>query len=175
MKYDFIVYGIFWMDQTIQNKLVSIQQKKQRLDDYQPLDKALINNMGDWLRVELTYTSNAIEWNTLSRRETALVVEDGIVPAGKTVIEILEAKNHHKALDYVFELAQKRTIHTITQTDILDIHRIILDGIDDRNAGMYRTHNVRVSGSDTIFPNHMKVADLMDELEQRCKQITKIL
>lgn len=171
MKLYFIVFS-FLMDTHIKNILSSIHSKKEKLSGYEPLDKGFIKNMGDWLRVELTYTSNAIEGNTLSRRETALIVEEGISPWWKTVVEILEAKNHHKALDYVFELAKKRKVDEITQRDILDIHSIILDGIDDSNAGSYRNHNVRVSGSSTIFPNHMKVSDLMDELEQWLKNNT---
>lgn len=153
------------MNTNIKNILSSIDVKKEKLNSYKPLDKGFIKNMWDWLRIELTYTSNAIEWNTLSRRETALIVEEGISPWWKTVVEILEAKNHHKALDYVFELSEKRKINEITQRDILDIHNTILDGIDNSNAGSYRNHNVRVSGSATIFPNHMKVSDLMDDLE----------
>ena len=58
-------------------------------------------NLEDWFRVELTYTSNAIEGNTLTRRETALVVEKGLTVGGRSLIEHLEATNHVSALDWV--------------------------------------------------------------------------
>ena len=65
----------------------------------------LVKNLDDWFRVELSYTSNAIEGNTLTRRETALVVEKGLTVGGKSLQEHLEACNHAYALDWVRELA----------------------------------------------------------------------
>ena len=51
------------------------------------------------LRVELTYSSNAIEGNTLSLRETQLIVEEGLTPNhGKSLREVYEARNHHAAI-----------------------------------------------------------------------------
>lgn len=49
--------------------------KKAKLDGYRPLPPDLVQNLEEWFIVELTYTSNAIEGNTLTRRETAVVVE----------------------------------------------------------------------------------------------------
>ncbi len=57
------------------DELFTVNSKKNQLDCYRPLNTALANNLRDWFRVELTYTSNAIEGNTLTRAETALVVE----------------------------------------------------------------------------------------------------
>ncbi len=57
----------------------TITQKKKQLDSYRHagggLPVALVQNLDEWFKIELTYTSNAIEGNTLTRRETALVVE----------------------------------------------------------------------------------------------------
>ena len=159
-------YCFYKMNKKIKALIDSIQYKKEQLDKFQPLPKDLVKNMWDWLRIELTYTSNAIEGNTLTRQETALVVEDWITPAGKTVVEIMEARNHNKALTFIMELAEKRTIGKITQSDILDIHNLILTGIQTENAGVYRNQNVRITGSQTILPNYMKVPDLMEEMEQ---------
>ena len=75
--------------------------KKARLDALGPLPVELIRNLEDWFRVELTYTSNAIEGNTLTRRETALIVEKGLTVGGKTLREHIEASNHAKAYDWV--------------------------------------------------------------------------
>ena len=62
-----------------------LAQKKVELDKKKPLPQEIVKNLDDWLRVELTYTSNAIEGNTLSRQETALVVEKGLTVSGKTL------------------------------------------------------------------------------------------
>ena len=56
----------------------NLTNKKQVLDSFRPLPIALVQNLDDWFKVELTYTSNAIEGNTLTRRETAVVIEKGL-------------------------------------------------------------------------------------------------
>lgn len=136
--------------------------KKQQLDTHKPFPSELVNNLEEWFRVELTYTSNAIEGNTLTRQETALIVEEGITVQGKSLQEHLEAVNHAKALDYIKTLAAKNR-HELALQDILDIHKIILQKIDDANAGRLRTVAVRIKGSETILPNALKVPELMND------------
>lgn len=140
-----------------------IKQKKQRLDALQPLPVPQLKNLDEWYRVELTYTSNAIEGNTLSRRETALVVDKGLTIQGKSLVEHLEAVNHAEAVDFIRELATKTKPKDITKNTILDIHRLILKRIDDNNAGVLRSVPVRVSGSRTVFPNYLRVPEMVDE------------
>jgi len=146
----------------MKNILLILQDEKMQLDSYRPLPFDLVRNLEDWFRVELTYTSNAIEGNTLSRAETALVVEKGITVAGKSLKEHLEAVNHAQALELIKQLAdRKRT--ALTEGHILDIHRLILQKIDDHNAGRYRSIPVRIAGSTSVLPNPIKVPDLMSE------------
>lgn len=142
-------------------KYDKLTQKKKELDSFRPLPLELANNLDDWFRVELTFTSNAIEGNTLTRQETAVVIEKGLTVGGKSLREHLEATNHAKALDFVYSLIQKSPSQ-LTAQDILSIHEIILKGIDDNNAGQYRNVQVRISGSVVIMPNPRKVSDLMD-------------
>lgn len=136
--------------------------KQQQLNKQRPLPDALVCNLDDWFRVELTYTSNAIEGNTLTRKETALVVEKGLTVGGKTLTEHLEATNHAKALDWVSEQIT-RSLEQITEKDILKIHEMILKGVDDYNAGHYRSVQACISGSVVILPNAKKVPDLMKD------------
>ena len=137
-----------------------VTQKKKQLDDYKPLPDALIRNLDEWFCIELTYTSNAIEGNTLTRHETALVVEKGITSSGKSLVEHLEATNHAHALGWIKEQV-KRSPQTINEKDILHIQSVILRGIDDTNSGCYRNIPVRISGSSVVLPNPHKVPDLM--------------
>lgn len=139
-----------------------IQEKKRRLDLYKPLPRSIYKNMEEWFRIELTYTSNAVEGNTLTRQETALVVEKGITVEGKSITEHLEAVNHAKAFDFIRKLVGKKAAD-ITEQVILDIHSIILEKIDYTNAGRYRNIPVRIAGSRVTLPNAMKVPDLMKE------------
>lgn len=145
--------------------LEKLSYKKKRLDDLRPLPQALVRNLDDWFRVELTYTSNAIEGNTLTRRETALVVEKGLTVGGKSLAEHLEARNHAHALDWIKEQV-KRKPESLTEKDILHIHDIILKGIDDANAGHYRSVPVRIAGSTVVLPNPRKVPHLMQDFAQ---------
>lgn len=135
--------------------------KKEELDKYRPLPRELVQNLEDWLDVELTYTSNAIEGNTLSRMETALIIEKGITVEGKSLREHLEAVNHKEALVYIRELAKKGQRY-IQEKEILFLHSLILKGINDRWAGRYRQVPVRIAGSNVILPNYAKVPSLME-------------
>jgi len=143
-------------------KLKVLTSKKEQLDMFRPLPPELVRNLEEWFLVELTYTSNALEGNTLSRKETAAVVEKGITVGGKTLVEHLEATNHVKALKDVLRLSQTQT-SKLRLADLLQIHQTVLLGIDDDNAGHFRTIPVRISGSPVILPNPVKVADLMDQ------------
>ncbi len=146
-------------------KFDRLTDKKQALDALRPLPDVLVRNLDDWFRVELTYTSNAIEGNTLNRQETALVLEKGITVGGKLLREHLEVTNHAQALDWIKEQVNDNSDH-IGENDILHIHALILKGIDDANAGHYRSVPVRISGSTVVLPNPVKVPDLMRQFAE---------
>ncbi len=139
-----------------------LTEKKKILDKHRPFDAALVKNLEEWFKIELTYTSNAIEGNTLTRAETALVVEKGLTIGGKSITEHLEATNHAAALDLIKEQIKHKP-SDLKEKDILKIHEIILDRIDRENAGIYRRVPVRISGSAVALPNPRKVQELMDE------------
>src|SRR3989338_11515197 len=107
------------------DKLIKLTAKKQRLDSLRPLPLELVKNLDEWFKIELTYTSNAIEGNTLSRQETALVVEKGITVQGKTLREHLEAINHVQALEFIKNMVRRKR-QEVTEKDVLEIHRLIL-------------------------------------------------
>ena len=143
-------------------KYDSLIQKKRRLDESRPFSPEVLHNLERWFLIELTYTSNALEGNTLTRLETAVVVEKGLTVGGKTLAEHLEATNHAAALRKVLEIARS-PVSTLTEHILLDLHSMILRGIDDANAGRYRSIPVRISGSRVVLPNPAKVAVLMSD------------
>ncbi|MCH9633986.1 MAG: hypothetical protein S4CHLAM7_07200 [Chlamydiae bacterium] len=151
----------------------TIDQKKAELDQFRPLSSELVLNLEDWFRVELTYTSNALEGNTLTRQETLLVVEKGITVGGKSLQEHLEATNHDEALDYIHKIAQKKS-KKICLSDLFQIHQTILKGIDDDNTGKYRNMAARIAGSRVILPNPRKIPDLMDGFIHWLQKSSKI-
>ncbi len=140
------------------DSLQIIKQKKMLLDKHRPFPESITNNLMGWFKVELAYSSNAIEGNTLSRLETAVVIEKGMTIGGKLLREHLEATNHGQAFDFILSLVGRREI---AEADILEIHRIVLSSIDTEYAGRYRDTRVRIAGSDVVFPNHVKIPELM--------------
>lgn len=140
----------------------TIKIKKEQLDAHKPFPKVMGKSMQEWYKIELTYTSNAIEGNTLTRQETAQVVEKGITVEGKSVVEHLEAINHAKAFEFISNLNLKKT-KDITEAVIRQIHQIILQNIDSQNSGTYRNVAVRIAGSRVILPNPLKIPELMKE------------
>jgi Fic family protein len=150
----------------------SLDTKKQALDRLRPLPPEAVRNLDAWFRVELTYTSNALEGNTLSRRETAVVLEKGLTVGGKTLKEHLEATNHARAIDFVSSLVGSR--RTVSEQEILRLHELVLEGIDDANAGRYRSVAVRIAGSTVVLPNPRRVPDLMGDFSDWLRSRPKL-
>lgn len=151
------------------DKLKTLTQKKAQLDKLRPLPKELEQSLEDWLRVEITYSSNAIEGNTLTRIETAEVLERGTaaVIKGKPLKDQLEALNHAKALAFIKTLAPTLKSHQyIKEEKIKEIHKIILTGINDEWAGRYRQTEVFIKGFNIDLPQPNKVPYMMAEFTQ---------
>ena len=131
---------------------------KQKLDSYHPLPWEIISKLREDLVLRWTYNSNAIEGNTLTLKETKVVLE-GITIGGKTIREHFEAINHREAIYFVEELVKKQ--EPLSEWQIKSIHQLILKNIDDNNAGTYRKTNVIISGADHIPPDAVHVDSKM--------------
>ncbi len=151
------------------DKLKELTSKKERLQTLlKTKPGGFKDQLDEWVRVELTYSSNFIEGNTLTRQQTAEVIERGIsaVIKGKPLKDQLEALNHAKAIDLIRSVSEQTKGHQfISERDINSIHRTILAGIDDLNAGKYRQVEVFIRGvSDVVFPQPNKVPIKMRQL-----------
>lgn len=136
-----------------------ILEKKKELDAARPLPPEVVRKLREQMQVEYTYNSNAIEGNTLTLRETQLVIEEGFTVSGKSLKEVLEAKNHPAAIAYVEELSKRG----IEEADVLKVHEILFKGVDE-TAGTYRTGQVRITGADFMPPPPQEVEPRMVEL-----------
>lgn len=143
----------------MKNLLNEIEQNKLLLSKFLK-NKNNKNELENWLKTELAYTSNAIEGNTLTRKETKLVIEENLTSSSKPLKNYIEAVNHAKAFNKILELIAANS--DFNEKTILEIHKIILTGIDDINAGFYRDCRVRIAGSNVILPNPLKVSELMN-------------
>jgi len=136
--------------------------KKAELETVRPLSPQSLDALAAWYDVELTYSSNAIEGNTLTRSETAIVLEKGITIGGKPLKDHLEALGHRDALGYVRVLAAAG--EPIREIDIREIHRLIMARIDPEDSGRYSTHQRTVAGSAFLFPSPAEIPALMGDL-----------
>src|SRR3989344_7080601 len=108
---------------------------------------------------ELTYDSNAIEGSSLSLEDTNLIINEGLVPKGKTLREINEAKNHIEAINFINEYRGD-----LNEIFILNLHSIILKNISENFAGRYSKSSVRIFGGDARFPDASKIPQLVKNL-----------
>lgn len=138
-----------------------VDKLKEMLDKKRPLSKETIKSLKESVNLEWTYNSNGIEGNTLTLRETQVVLE-GITVGGKSIKEHLEAINHEKAILYLDEIVKDENL--ITEWNIKNIHQLILKDIDNENAGRYRKENVTIKGTIHIPPDYLKIPELMEKL-----------
>lgn len=137
-------------------------EKLDKLNSLRPLSQQTLKNLKDKFEIDMTYNSNAIEGNKLSLRETFLVVRKGMTIGGKSLEEHLEAKNHVEALEFLYGLVDSKK--TITEEDVLQIHKFVLEKIDNEYAGRYRDRQVYIEGAIHVPPPAKKVKDLMKKV-----------
>ena len=138
-----------------------LDRKKERLDVERPLPEDALHKLREEMKLAHTYHSNAIEGNTLSLRETEIVVKEGITIGGKSLAEHLEATGNAQAFDRVEELAQSQS--AIDQVAVLELHEIVTKGLL-MDSGKYRIQNVRIIGAKGTPPDFIKIPALMDSL-----------
>ncbi len=141
--------------------LEQIQLKRSQLDALRPLSPEALASLDAWYDVELTYTSNAIEGNTLTRQETALVIEKGLTVRGKPLKDHQEAVDHVDALKLVRAMAEPG--RATTEQDVCDIHRVVVGTTMKSEAGEYSQHQRRIAGSMVVLPAPHKLPRLMAE------------
>lgn len=137
--------------------LKKIDTLKSVLDGYRPFSGHVVKQLRDYYRIGLTYTSNAIEGNTLTESETKVIIEDGLTIGGKSLREHVEVIGHAKAYDHIYSLME----NPISEDDVLHFHRLFFQQIDAENAGRYRQKNVIITGTDYLPPDYREVPVLM--------------
>ena len=143
------------------NYFDEVDSLKRELDSKRPIPKETLKSLKESIDLEWTYNSNGIEGNTLTLRETQVVLE-GITVGGKSIKEHLEAINHEKAILFLDDLVKDN--EPISEWNIKNIHQLILKDIDNENAGRYRKENVTIKGATHIPPDYLKVPELMEKL-----------
>jgi Fic family protein len=143
-----------------------INELKNKLKSLRPLNDTELKRLREEFMIENTYNSNAIEGNTLTLRETALILQQGVTIEGKHIREHLEAIGHKDAFYYMVDLADART--QLTERVIKELHSLVLMN-DAKNKGIYRSVEVAIVGAthDTAPPYliHEQMETLLNEYE----------
>ncbi len=143
------------------NYFDKVDELNKKLNSKRPISKETLKSLKDSINLEWTYNSNGIEGNTLTLRETQVVLE-GITVGGKSLKEHLEVINHEQAILFLDDLIKDK--EPITEWNIKNIHQLVLKEIDDDNAGKYRDENVKIKGATHIPPDYLIVPELMEKL-----------
>src|SRR3989344_5339481 len=150
-----------YLDDSIINR---INSKFDRLNKARPLPPFMVKKLQEQFQIEMTYNSNAIEGNSLTKKETYLVISQGITIKGKPLKDHLEAKDHYEALEYVYEIVQPQKNITLSEHLIRILHQLVVKKSDPEIAGMYRTGSVIITGSGHVPPDPSEIPGLMNNL-----------
>jgi len=145
-----------------------IFNKKEKLQNSRPLSVLALNKIKEAINVEWTYNSNSIEGNSLTLRETQMILQEGVTVKGKPLREHFEAHNHDKAIDYLYNIINGNFM--LQASDILKLHSFVLRSIEDDYAGRLRYAGVRINGANFIPPPAHKISGLFDELIEFANQ-----
>lgn len=142
------------------NRLTDNVTLLEKIRAHRPLDSYEVKQLREYYRIGLTWSSNALEGNSLTESETKVVLEDGITVGGKPLKDHYEATGHSEAFDLLYKLAGNPDI---TEENILELHRLFYYRIDAGSAGIYRTRNVIITGTDFTPPSPTELPFAMQE------------
>ena len=152
-----------------------LQEKLKKLNSLRPLPKSAVEKLKSQFEIEMTYNSNAIEGNSLTLKETFLVLNEGITIKNKPLKDHLEAKNHKEALEYLYELVDKDKKNTISAKLIRELNQIVMKEIDKDWAGKYRNSSVIIGGAKHTPPDAIEIdksiKDLMNWYAKKTKKM----
>ncbi len=138
--------------------LDEIDALKAALNKFRELDSFRITQA---LELEYTFESNRIEGNTLTLKETDLVINKGLTISGKSMREHLEAINHVEAVAYIKQLIERN--FSFNERELLSVHNLILRGIIPEDAGRFRKVQVMIKGSSHMPPQPFLVPKQMED------------
>ncbi|NLJ72355.1 MAG: Fic family protein [Syntrophomonadaceae bacterium] len=136
------------------------------INSLRPFEGEMLKQVRNFHRVGLTWTSNALEGNSLTESETKILIEDGLTVGGKPFKDMLETIGHAQAYDYMFTLINNKEI---SEQNILYLHKLFSQNRDDEWAGKYRNIPVFIFGSN--YPV-TKTENIQAEMDNLCEWIS---
>jgi Fic family protein len=108
--------------------------------------------------VRFTYDTQRIEGSTLTRRETADLLEKGIAPAKRSLRDVKEAEAHRNLFYEIIESKKDLALQIV-----LDWHWKLFQQTKPDIAGKIRNYQVAISGSKFTPPPPVEVLPLLTE------------
>lgn len=146
------------MQKDIFEEIDSLQKE---INSYRPLNAEFLQQIKEYYKIGLTYSSNALEGNTLTESETKIVLEEGITIGGKPLKDHNEALGHAQAYDFLHLLVNKKTVK---KEEVTQLHHLFYFRIDENHAGKYRSNKAVITGSKYPLPKPEQIPSLMDNL-----------
>lgn len=152
--------------------LEEIDKLQAEINAKRPFDIETLRQIREYYRIGLTYSSNALEGNSLTESETKIVLEEGITIGGKPLKHHFEATGHSDAFDFMYQLTGEKSI---SLAHIQKMHRLFYDRIDRNNAGKFRKVKAIITGSKYPPPLPKDIKFLMSRfkislMENRAKK-----
>lgn len=147
----------------LQGKLSQCDKLQQQLWAYRPMSDETLKSLREYYRVGLTYTSNALEGNSLTESETKVIIEDGLTIEGKPLRDVYEAVGHAQAYDYLYDLSHQAPL---SEEIICHLHQLFYQQIEPLKAGKYRQVPVFISGSQYAVAPVAEIGKRMAQLLQ---------
>ena len=140
--------------------LSKVDEAQAKINALRPFSNEMNHQIKEYFRIGLTYSSNALEGNSLTISETKVVIEDGLTIAGKPLKDHYEATGHSDAFDHMYALA---TGKTITEDDIKKLHSLFYHRINEEDAGVYRKVQAIITGSQYPLPTPEALPGMMQK------------
>jgi len=151
-----------------------IDKLQEEINKHRPLNPELIKQIKEYYRIGLTYSSNALEGNSITETETKIILEEGITIGGKTLREHYETVGHGESHNLMLKMAESSDKFKFTEDAIKELHDLFYYRINKSYAGKYREVPIIVTGSKHKFPNPDDVPNLMEKfinnLEKLCEK-----
>ncbi|MCK5146298.1 Fic family protein [bacterium] len=150
--------------------LKEIDGLQKQINEKRPLEPKSLEMLRNYFKIGLTWSSNALEGNTLTESETKVVIEDGLTIGGRSLKDHYEAIGHAEAFDFLYNIVGNKII---IEKDIKKLHQLFYYRIDKTNAGAYRKLKVFISGTKFVPPAPEKVPELMQTFAKKIPEIQK--
>lgn len=147
--------------------LKEIDSLQEQINTHRPLDAYTLNEIKEYYRIGVVYSSNALEGNTLTESETIIVLNEGITVSGKPLRHHLEAVGLSDAFNFLYQDSHQ---HIFTIDDIKRFHWLFYIKIDPEQAGKYRDIKVYIRGSEYPLPLPNELPELMQAWIEKTKE-----